>query len=346
MDRRGFLRTAAIVGAAGALPMHAAAAHASPFGSLAGPLSDLLSGPPVGARRVIYSYRGATPPPELFDRVRRGIGGIIFFSENITSTGHIAEVTRQLTATALSSGYSLRLFVDQEGGPVKRLPGGPTLSAKQVGTQPNVIAAAQQQGREASATIQAAGMNANLAPVLGVYRRPGDFLDATQRSFSTNTRIVGDAAAEFIRTSQSMGVSTCAKHFPGLGAAPTAANTDVTPVTITLDEHTLRTVDEMPYQAAIAAGVHMVMPSWAVYPALDGSRPAGMSAAVLQGRLRQRLGFRGLIVSDAIEAGALATYGSTGNRVRAAVAAGNDLVCCAARDVAQGDEAAAALAGI
>ncbi|AEF40785.1 glycoside hydrolase family 3 N-terminal domain-containing protein [Hoyosella subflava] len=335
MDRRAFLRVAAVSGAIGALSAGGAIAPASPLGSIGAPLA--------GARRVIYSYPGATPPPELFDRIRRGIGGVIFFGENITSGGQIADVVRQLTLTALGSGYVLRLFVDQEGGMVKRLPGGPAMSAKQVGAQPDPGAAGGTQGTEAAMALLAAGMNANLAPVMGVYRSEGDFLDQYERSFGMNKETVAQAGSAFIRATQSMGVSACAKHFPGLGAASADENTDLGPVTIDLPEHVLSDIDEFPFRAAVEAGVQMVMPSWAVYPSLDPARPSGMSSEILRGRLRGRLGFRGLIVTDAVEAGALAQYGSTGNRAVTAVDAGVDLLCCSARDVAQGDEAAQAL---
>lgn len=65
----------------------------------------------------------------------------------------------------------------------------------------------------------------------------------------------------------------------------------------------------VPYPAAIAAGVGLVMTSWAVYPALDPGRPAGLSRTVIQGELRGRLGFRGVTITDAIEAGALRRFG-------------------------------------
>src|SRR5262249_42288281 len=115
-------------------------------------------------------------------------------------------------------------------------------------------------------------------------------------------------------------------------------------VTLNASLSTLRNVDESPYPAAIAAGVKMVMPSWAVYPALDRSRPAGLSSTVLQKELRTRLGFTGVVISDALEAGALAAYGTPAQRGVLAAKAGIDLLLCSARDVSQGQSAADALA--
>ncbi|WP_345602056.1 glycoside hydrolase family 3 N-terminal domain-containing protein [Tomitella cavernea] len=187
-------------------------------------------------------------------------------------------------------------------------------------------------------------MNGNLAPVLGVHRAPGDFLDAFGRSYSSDPAVVAAAAGAFIGAQQADGVAATAKHFPGLGAAPAGANTDEEPVTIPLDSGTLRNVDEAPYRAAIAAGVDMIMPSWAVYPALDSGVPAGLSSAILRGDLRGNLGYQGVIISDAIEAGALAAFGDAGDRSVAALAAGQDLALCSARDAGQGAQATGDLA--
>jgi beta-N-acetylhexosaminidase len=87
---------------------------------------------------------------------------------------------------------------------------------------------------------------------------------------------------------------------------------------------TLRSVDEVPFQQAIAAGTKLVMVSWATYPALDPTRPAGLSAQVIAGELRSRLGFTGVTITDALGAGALVHDGSLGHRAVLAAAAGAD----------------------
>jgi beta-N-acetylhexosaminidase len=97
--------------------------------------------------------------------------------------------------------------------------------------------------------------------------------------------------------------------------------------------------------SAIAAGVRLVMVSWATYPALDAHRPAGLSSAVVQGELRGRLGFKGVTITDALEAGGLRGYGGTANRAVLAASAGMDLILCSSGSVAQGVSAEDALAG-
>ncbi len=179
-------------------------------------------------------------------------------------------------------------------------------------------------------------MNVNLAPVLDVYRQAGDFDDQFQRSYSMNPNVVSTAGAAFITAQQKVGVAATAKHFPGLGAATASQNTDAEPVTLNVSLSTLRATDEFPYRAAIAARVKLVMVSWAVYPALGTHRPAGLSSNVVGGELRTRLGFTGVTVTDALEAGALAAYGTTQNRATQAAGAGMDLILCASGSVSQG----------
>jgi beta-N-acetylhexosaminidase len=298
-------------------------------------------------QRVIYSYSGLTPPASLLKLIREGeVGGVIFFSPNIQSIGQLAGAVRELENAAAQSPVHLPLLLmtDQEGGTVRRIPGAaPSQSERQIGQSPNPAEAAAQAGSGAAATLKSAGLNMNLAPVLDVYSSPGDFIDQFGRSYSSNPNVVASAGAAFIRAQQADGVAATAKHFPGLGTAPANANTDDVPVTLDVPLDHLRTVDEEPYKAAIASGVDVIMVSWAVYPALD-NQPAGLSSTVVRGELRDRLGYSGVIVTDALEAGALKSYGGPGDRAVAAAAAGIDLIMCSSQDPNQGAQATAALA--
>ena len=163
-------------------------------------------------------------------------------------------------------------------------------------------------------------MNVNLAPVLDVYRQAGNFIDQFGRSYSNHAHTVSWLGADFIRAQQQVGVAATAKHFPGLGAATRSQNTDLAPVTLNLSAAAIRGTDEVPYLAAIGAGVKLVMVSWAVYPALDREHPAGLSPAMVGGELRSRLGFKGVTITDALEAGALRAFGTFGHRAVLAAA--------------------------
>jgi beta-N-acetylhexosaminidase len=302
----------------------------------------------MAGQRVIYSYPGLEPPAELLELISHGeVGGVVFFGHNISSPVQLARVITELDQANASPLNPVRepllLMTDQEGGLVRRLPGAPLLSERQIGESANPAAAAASAGAEAGINLRGLGMNTNLAPVLDVYRQPGDFDDQYQRSYSTNPAVVAELGADFITAQQRAGVAATAKHFPGLGAAARSQNTDDRPVTLNLPLATIRNVDEAPYQAAIAAGVKLVMVSWAVYPALDPGRPAGLSATIVDGELRQRLGFQGVTITDALEAGALRGYGTIQNRGLLAAEAGMDLILCSAQDVGEGEQATAGL---
>ena len=309
-----------------------------------------LSAQQLAGQRVIYSYPGLTPPASLISLIQHGeAAGVIFFGQNISSEAQIAGVIRQLNRANASSLNPVRapllLMTDQEGGQVRRLPGRPYLSEKQIGANPLAKAEvlATQAGQGAAANLRGAGMNVNLAPVLDVYRRAGNFDDQFGRSYSMNPAVVSDLGANMIKAQQAGGVAASAKHFPGLGAATASQNTDIKPVTINLPLATIRSIDEAPFQAAITAGVKLIMVSWAAYPAI-GARPAGLSPNVVQGELRNRLKFTGVTITDALEAGALRSYGSTQNRARFAALAGMDLLLCSAQNVTQGVQARGELA--
>ena len=314
-----------------------------------GPAFPALSPAQLAGQRVIYSYGGLTPPAQLFRWIRAGkVAGVIFFGGNISSPSQLAGVVAELDRANASPRnplhpYPLLLMTDQEGGLVRRLPGPPDLSEKEIGGALHPVALAKDAGRGAGRNLASVGLNVNLAPVLDVYRVPGGFDDQYGRSYSTDPNQVARLGADFIKAQQATGVAATAKHFPGLGAAATAQNTDEEPVTLNVPLATLRGTDEYPYHAAIRAGVKLVMVSWAIYPALDPERPAGLSPAIVNGELRQRLGFTGVTITDALEAGALKAYGTTRHRAAIAAGAGMDLILCSAQQPGQGDQARIAL---
>ncbi len=306
-----------------------------------------LSAQQLAGQRVIFSYAGLTPPPALLAKIRAGeAAGVIFFKGNISSDAQIKAVISQLQHAAAQSPVKepLLMMTDQEGGQVRRLPGAPVLSEKQIGESSNPVAAAGRAGHLAALNLKGAGMNVNLAPVLDVYRTRGNFIDQFERSYSNNAHTVAQLGADFIKAQQHVGVAATAKHFPGLGAATTTQDTDTEPVTLNVRLAALRSTDELPYTSAIAAGVRLVMVSWATYPAFDPHHPAGLSSAVVQGELRNRLKFTGVTITDALEADALNAFGTTSNRAVLAAGAGMDLLLCAGQNVGQGTTAVNALA--
>ena len=196
----------------------------------------------LAGQRVIYSYPGRTPPARLLWLIRHGeVAGVIFFTGNIgTSAADLAsfkKVVAELQAANRAATNPVRapllLMTDQEGGIVRRLPGPPTLSEKKIGASSNPAGKAATAGRNAASYLRGFGINLNLAPVLDVYRTAGNFIDEFGRSYSSNPAVAAKAGAAFITAQQAGKVAATSKHFPGLGAAATAQNTDARPVTLT-----------------------------------------------------------------------------------------------------------------
>ena len=306
-----------------------------------------LTSAQLAGQRVIFSYPGLTVPVALLQQISAGqAAGVIFFGGNISSEAQIASVIQQLRQAQRKSPVSspLLLMTDQEGGLVRRLPGAPTMSEKQIGASSNPASAASSAGTGGGQNLAGAGMNVNLAPVLDVYDKSGNFIDQYQRSYSSNASTVTACGPAFITAQQQTGVAATAKHFPGLGSATKSQNTDTGPVTLNVSLSGLRAKDEAPYPAAITVGVKLIMASWAIYPALDAAHPAGLSPAVIQGELRSRLGYQGVTITDAIEAGALTAFGGYRQRALLAAQAGMDLMLCSAQDVTEGQAVVTALA--
>jgi beta-N-acetylhexosaminidase len=333
-----------------------AAAHPAAIRSAASPASvvSTLSAQQLAGQRVIYSYQGLTPPSSLLALIRAGdAAGVIFFASNYSSRSQFTRAVGLLESANSAStnparAYPLLLMTDQEGGLVRRLPGAPVQSEKAIGNiQPlsSAEAAATAAGKGAASNLRSYGLNVDLAPVLDVYHQAGDFDDQYQRSYSTKQTVVSALGTKFVTALQAGGVAATGKHFPGLGAATASQDTDVEPVTITSSAASIQGRDEAVYKAPIAAGLKLVMVSWAVYPNLGSGKPAGLSPVIVQGQLRKRIGFTGVTITDAIGAGALVHYGSVSNRAVLAAGAGMDVILSSAQTTTEGVSCMNGLAG-
>ena len=316
-------------------------AGAKAAGSPAARPGARLTAAQLAGQHVIFPFAGRTPPPALLARIRRGeAAGVIFLGANLGTPAQVRALTRTLRRVPRPAGVRapLLLMVDQEGGSVQRLPGAPSRGAPAMAAtgRPSV---ARAEGRATAATLRAAGMNVDLAPVVDVVR-PESALHAERRGFGFSAARVQRFGAAFARGLRAGGVAATAKHFPGFGAAP--ANTDLGAVHIRVGLRELRAVDRPPFAAAIRAGAGLVMLSSAIYPTLSRA-PAVLSPRVVQGELRRGLGFKGVTISDDLEAPAFASRGGASGAALAATRAGVDLLLFA-RTYDGADRAARALA--
>jgi beta-N-acetylhexosaminidase len=276
-------------------------------------------------QHMIFAYDGLTPPAALRRRIARGeAAGVILFARNVRSAGQVRAAMRSLQAIRRPAGLRAPLLVmaDQEGGPVRRIPGAPQRAAASVGSAKH----AREDGLAAARTLRRAGVNMDLAPVADV-GRPGAALTRERRTYGSSPDTVASRADAFAGRLRAGGVRATAKHFPGFGAA--SINTDDAAQRISIPLATLRRTDEPPFARLIAGGVDAVMLSTAVYPALD-ERPAAFSAKWIGDELRGRLGFGGVAITDDLGTPAVARFGDNRARAVLAVRAGVDLPLFAA----------------
>lgn len=271
----------------------------------------------------------------LIEKVRPG--GICLFARNIKSP----EQTRRLT-DELRDMLDIEPFIsiDQEGGLVDRLrrilgsmPSAATIrSAEDARIQAGIIADA----------LLAFGFNMDFAPVVDVIglQRAGFSNGLHSRAYGGTPDEVVEIAGAFLSELQSRGVIGCLKHFPGLGASEVDSHEELP--TVNLSEAELDSIDLYPYRKLLAVGaVHAVMVAHAAYPGHEFQDtdsegrlvPSSLSASVVNGLLRLRLGYDGLVLTDDLEMGAvLKNYGIAEASVMA-VKAGNDMLAiCAGVD--------------
>lgn len=255
------------------------------------------SAPPISNTAEVVMGTLLAPPTQAFlARVRRGLmGGVLFLGNGWLSQSTATRATAELQRAACTRGEPLLIGVDQEGGIVRRLYWAPPTEAESEMRSP---ADAHAQGTGAAAALQQVGIDVDFAPVVDTPSSNANFLGS--RAYSHSRTWNAKMARAFVTGLQaSGGVAGTAKHFPGLGLA--GGNTDLGRIVIGAPAWKLRE-DLLPFQAAVKAGVKLVMISTASYPKLDPSgKPAAFSPTII-GILRDQLGFKGVTVTDSLTA--------------------------------------------
>ncbi len=344
--RRGALSLLlASVGTAGATAAGSATPAAGPSGAPPASCSQTatLSSWPLGtlAAQTIAFPAEETDLSAITPAARAGYGGILLFGASAPST-----LGQQLAAlrSAVPGKLGLLVMTDEEGGGVQRMANlvGSMPWAAQMGASMTAAQIRQLSGTVAS-KMASYGVDMDLAPVVDVDGRavePGQQDPDGYRSFSGNTSVVSADGTAFMEGMKSGGVVPVLKHFPGLGGV--SQNTDYGPG-YTLPWSTLQKVALPPFQAGIKAGAPAVMISNAIVTGYT-SVPASLSAKVVTTELRGALGFRGLILTDSLSAGAISDPPLSLSVQRAAVdaiAAGNDMVLFGSTGTVDGDLALA-----
>lgn len=252
--------------------------------------------------------------------------GVILFSRNIEDPLQLARLCRDLQAAAMKyHGMPLFISVDQEGGRVARLKSPFTIfpGNEVMGNDENPLERAKEFGHVTASEMKVVGLNMDLAPVLDV-RKGETEKHLIGRTFSDNQGLTAKMGAVVIKTLQSHGIMAVAKHFPGLGRAGKDPHFHL-PV-IKSDRTYIEKINLPPFRSAIRAGVSGIMTSHALYPSLDQENPATLSPVILGALLRGKMRFRGLIITDDLEMGAITAQHNVAQGALNSFLAGADIL--------------------
>ncbi|HUW53102.1 MAG TPA: beta-N-acetylhexosaminidase [Rhodanobacter sp.] len=270
-----------------------------------------------------------------------GVAGVLLFSRNYRSREQLQALCDSLRDVG---GDELLIAVDQEGGPVQRFRDGftrlPPLAA--IGAvydrdRAEAVRLAEEHAWVMASELRASGVDFSFAPVVDLARGNAAI---GLRAFHADPAATAELGQAYVRGMHLAGMAAVLKHFPGHGSVATDTHKAAA-----IDPRSLADIrrdDLRPFAECIDARVEAVMMAHVTYPAVD-HRPAGYSTIWIEQILRGELGFAGAVISDDISMAAAGTAGSVGERVRAHLDAGCDLVLACFPEVVE--EALAAIAG-
>lgn len=277
---------------------------------------------------------------KVLEEVKNGkVGALIFFEKNIPNKPNAFASVKNMTWT-YQKAASIPLFIciDQEGGKVNRL-------KEKYGFTRSITAAALGKSKSldsvrfyaeaTAATLAGLGFNVNFAPVVDLaINKDNPIIAKPERAYSANADTVAMMAKEVVKMHRKYGVITSLKHFPGHGSSKDDTHLGVADVTNTWSEDELK-----PYKLLIDSGyVDAVMTSHIVNKNLDAKGyPGTLSKDILDGILRKRLGFNGVVFSDDMQMHAISKNYGLEETIRLAINAGVDVMCFS-NNIAGSDE--------
>jgi beta-N-acetylhexosaminidase len=297
-------------------------------------------------QQLLLSFDGKQEVPSDLRQLlsRQHVGGVVLFrNRNIGSLSDLRALTAALQKAATDSKQPpLIVMTDQEGGALMAIGEGTPFPGNMALGATRSEELTERVGRALGREVAAVGVNVNLAPVCDVNNNPKNSVVGV-RSFGEDPELVARLSAAMIRGMQGAGVAATAKHFPGHGDTTSDPNHQAPLIPHAMGR--LRTVELPPFEAAVRAGVRLVMAGHIVLPRVTGGAaiPATLSAAILRGILRQKLGFEGLIVTDSMRMKSIAQGPGLVMDVLAALNAGADLLLMNHDELSRVEEVFAAL---
>lgn len=269
---------------------------------------------------IVVGFPGTSAPTAAIRNLHPG--GLIYFRANLQSRDQIRALSHQAQRLSRQIGQPLLTMTDQESGVVTRIPG-----TEDVPGGAEFAGDARWARRTAHSTgdlLHRLGINVDLAPIADV-NTAGSGGIIGYRSFSSDPTVAARLVRAQVCGYHAGGVAPAAKHFPGHGSTTTDSHAS----TAMIDESasTWRRLDRPPFDAAVRSSADVVMVGHLAFPAIDSTgRPATISGPLLRGLLRQRLGFDGVVITDALNMGGITSWGSSRQIAVRAIGAGVDLL--------------------
>ena len=249
------------------------------------------------------------------------VGGVILFGRNVESAQQLADLTNELK-TLNGDNTPLFLCVDQEGGRVDRMPP----EVDDLSSAYDYIAAGGdplERGKVLAAQCAAFGFNLDFSTCLDIWSNPDNTVIG-DRAYGSDPDTVTSAGLAVNQGLEQGGVIPVVKHFPGHGDTSTDSHVDLPVVGKTAEE--LEEFELIPFQAAIDQGTPCVMVAHILMTQIDPDLPASLSPKVVDGLLRQEMGFDGVVCTDDLTMGAISNTYGMGEAAVMAVEAGCDLL--------------------
>lgn len=265
--------------------------------------------------------------PEIKQQIQKYYpGGVILFNENIDT---IPQTRKLISDMQSASKIPLFVAVDEEGGRVSRLNSSSKMHATKlpgngVLGKTEDIGLAYQVGILLGRELSSLGFNMNFAPVADINTNPRNIVIGS-RAFGSDPEKVGAMVHAVVKGLQQQNISAVLKHFPGHG--DTELDTHQQAVVVNHHKKRLEQVEFVPFRKGIEAGADGVMTAHIQVPKItEQLLPATLSKEILTGILRKGLGHRYLIITDALEMGAIANYWTSGQAAVLAFKAGADIL--------------------
>jgi beta-N-acetylhexosaminidase len=277
---------------------------------------------------ILIGFPGTTVDARVLEEVRSGkVGTLIIFEKNIPPTNSFIALKKIIWTYQQAASIPLFIGIDQEGGRVNRLKakyGFPNSITAAAMADAHSLDSVRLYAEAMASTLAGLGINVNFAPVVDLATNPNNPIIAKYgRAFSVSEDTVTRYAKEFIRVHHKYNVLTSLKHFPGHGSSKDDTHLGIADVTNTWNEKEL-----IPYRTLIDSGyVDAVMTSHIVNKNLDKTgNPGTLSADILTGILRKRLGFNGVVFSDDMQMQAIARNYGLEEAIKLAILAGVDIM--------------------